>query len=159
MRVWILLIMLSSLFREDLHGRVVGISDGDTFTLLTEEHAQVKVRLHGIDAPEKGQEFGQAAKKALSGLIYGHTVVVTGKGKDRYGRTIGMVFVDDRNINEEMLRLGMAWHYLKYDKDPRWDAFERIAREARTGLWSQADPMAPWEWRAARRVARSDLTP
>jgi micrococcal nuclease len=159
MHTWILLMMLSSLFRDDLHGRVVGISDGDTFTLLTDDQVQVKVRLHGIDAPEKGQAFGQAAKKALSGLVYGHTVMVTDKGKDRYGRTIGMVYADDRNINEEMLRLGMAWHYLKYDKDPRWDALERVARESGTGLWSQTDPMAPWEWRAARRTAKSGLTP
>lgn len=146
-----LLLWLMSPGGEDIRGRVVGIADGDTFTLLTQDHVQVKVRLHGIDAPEKGQDFGKRAKQELSDLVFGKEVKVTDMGRDRYGRTIGMVFASGVNINEEMLKRGMAWHYLKYDKDARWDALEHAARAAHVGLWAQPDPVAPWDWRAAKK--------
>lgn len=151
MAFWSILLFMFTSFQSDLEGRVVAIADGDTFTLLKEGNMQVKIRLHGIDAPEKAQDFGKRAKQELSGLIFGKHVRVVDMGRDRYGRTIGMVFVDELNINEEMLKRGMAWHYLKYDKAERWDELERAARAARVGLWSQPGAMAPWEWRSMRR--------
>lgn len=154
MSIWSFLLLITISSSSTLSGRVVGIADGDTFTLLTDENLQVKIRLHGIDAPEKGQDFGKRAKQELSTLIFGKTVDVIDKGKDRYGRTIGMVFLGEVNINEEMLRRGMAWHYLKYDKEARWDELERQARDARSGLWVQPGAIAPWEWRAAKRRAQ-----
>jgi endonuclease YncB( thermonuclease family) len=151
MHIFSALLFLAAFFSSTIIGHVVAIADGDTFTLLTEGNVQVKVRLHGIDAPEKRQDFGKRAKQELSTLIYGREVRVTDKGRDRYGRTIGLVYVGQLNINEEMLRRGMAWHYLKYDHDASWDELERTARESHLGLWSQLSPLAPWEWRAMKR--------
>jgi len=142
------------LFQSVIKGRVVGITDGDTFTLLTPDHIQYKIRLHGIDAPEKGQDFGSRSKQALGTLISGKEVEVQDRGKDRYGRTIGMVWVAGRNINEEMLRQGMAWHFFKYDKDPQWSEVERAAREAHAGLWAQPAAVAPWDWRRLKKDRR-----
>jgi micrococcal nuclease len=132
----------------DFTGKVVSIADGDTFTLLTEENDRVKVRLHGIDCPEKKQDFGQVAKQKLGSLVFSKTVHVVKKDVDRYGRTVGLVY-DDHNIcvNEAMLKAGLAWHYLKYDQNPEWQQMENTARENHLGLWSQADPTPPWEWR------------
>lgn len=129
-------------------GKVVGIADGDTFTLLTDENDQIKIRLHGIDCPEKKQDFGQVAKQKLSELIFGKQVSVVKKDIDRYKRTVGLVY-DDQNkcINEEMLKAGLAWHYIKYDQNPEWQAMEDEARNNRLGLWSQPNPTPPWEWR------------
>jgi endonuclease YncB( thermonuclease family) len=146
------ILLLPLFFQPLLKGRVVGIADGDTFTLLTPEHVQYKIRLHGIDAPEKGQDFGNRSKQALGNLIAGKDVEVQDRGKDRYGRTIGMVFLKGKNINEEMLRQGMAWHFLKYDKNPRWSELEGATREAHVGLWSQPGAVAPWDWRKAKKA-------
>jgi endonuclease YncB( thermonuclease family) len=112
---------------------------------------QYKIRLHGIDAPEKGQDFGNRSRQALAGLVAGKEVEVQDRGKDRYGRTIGMVFQNGRNINEEMLRQGMAWHYLKYDQDPLWQDIEASAKAVGRGLWAQPGAIAPWAWRKAKR--------
>ena len=146
------LLFMPLLFQATLKGRVVGISDGDTFTLLTADHVSYKIRLHGIDAPEKKQDFGNRSKQMLSNLIAGKDVIVQDRGKDRYGRTIGMVMLNELNINEEMLRQGMAWHFLKYDKNPRWSELEGAAREAHIGLWSQPGAVAPWDWRKAKKA-------
>ncbi len=144
--------LLISLVQHELSGKAVGISDGDTFTLLTSDHVQYKIRLHGIDCPEKKQDFGNRARQALSTLLLGKDIRVQIKGKDRYGRTVGMVYANAENINEQMLIQGMAWHYLKYDQDARWSSLEASARKLKNGLWSQQDPMAPWEWRKAKKT-------
>lgn len=130
-----------------LKGKVVAISDGDTFTLLTEEKKQVKVRLHGIDCPEKNQPFGNVAKQKLSELIFGKQVVVLTKGLDRWKRVIGVVYQDEMNVNEAMLKSGMAWHYKKYDDNEEWASQEQTARVAKVGLWTEAEPTPPWKWR------------
>ena len=134
-----------------LHLRVVGVHDGDTLTGLDGSEAQHKVRLDGIDAPELGQPFGQASKKALSEKVFGKDVTVIPQGKDRYGRTIGHVMIDGRDVNLEMLAEGMAWHYKKYDRhEPRARA-ETDARESAKGLWADRRAVPPWEWRATGR--------
>lgn len=131
--------------------RVVGVHDGDTLTGLDESKTQVKVRLDAIDAPELGQPFGQAAKKALSEKVFGKDVVVIAKTRDKYGRTVGHVLIDGRDVNLEMLEQGMAWHYTKYDKNVRLSRAEGEARAAQRGLWQDRDPVPPWDWRKIKR--------
>jgi micrococcal nuclease len=130
------------------YGRVVSIIDGDTFIVLLNNNQQEKIRLHGIDCPEKNQDFGQAAKKKLSELIFSQKVLVKRTDKDRYGRTIAVVYDDKNNcVNEEMIRTGYAWHYLKYDNNKAWAQLETEARLAKRGLWFQPNAIPPWKWR------------
>jgi endonuclease YncB( thermonuclease family) len=131
--------------------KVVGVHDGDTITGLDDSKTQFKVRLDAIDAPELGQPFGQASKKALSEKVFGKEVVVIAKTKDRYGRTVGHVMIDGRDVNLEMLEEGMAWHYKKYDRNGRLARAEEEARVAKKGLWTDGDPVPPWDWRASEK--------
>lgn len=137
-----------------LHLKVVGVHDGDTLTGIDENKAQHKIRLDAIDAPELGQPYGQAAKKALSAKVFGKQVVVIPKTTDRYGRTIGQVVVDGRDVNRELIEEGMAWHYTQYDDDERRRDAERSARDAARGLWQGPDPEAPWDHRREQRQVR-----
>ena len=130
-----------------LHLRVVSVHDGDTITGLDESKTQYKIRLDAIDAPELGQPFGQASKKALSEKVFGKDVVVIVKTKDKYGRTVGHILIDGRDVNLMMLEEGMAWHYKHYDRNARLARAEDEARAAKKGLWSDGDPVPPWEWR------------
>ena len=133
----------------ELTGRVIAIADGDTFTLLTADKQQIKIRLAEIDAPESGQPYGNKSKQALSGLIFGKDVKVITQTKDRYGRTVGWPHVDGISVSEEMLRLGAAWVYREYVIHEVLFAVELEAREAKRGLWgiSEAQNMPPWQWR------------
>ena len=137
----------------EMRGKVVGVSDGDTVTVLDAERHQHKVRLAGIDAPEKAQAFSQASKTSLSDQIFGREVVVTWDKRDRYGRIIGKISVDFRDVCLEQVRRGMAWHYKQYARDQApddrgaYDEAEVAARAARAGLWRDVAPVAPWEWR------------
>jgi endonuclease YncB( thermonuclease family) len=143
---------------EGIRGRVVSIADGDTFTLLTEDKKQVKVRLHGIDCPERAQDFGQVARQKLSDLVFNQQVRVVEKDIDRYKRTVGIAYTsDNRCVNEELLRAGLAWHYAQYDNNPEWAALEREAREQRIGLWSQRNPVRPSEYRKSKREPAQKL--
>ncbi|HSC52516.1 MAG TPA: thermonuclease family protein [Phnomibacter sp.] len=131
-----------------LRGKVVAIADGDTFTLLISGNKQVKIRLHGIDCPEKKQAYGMVARQCLSDSIFGKTIEVKVFNKDRYGRSIGMVYTPKgTNMNESLLKAGLAWHFKKYDKNPNWAVLEDKARKAKRGLWADAHAIAPWEWR------------
>lgn len=132
---------------EVLRGRVVGVTDGDTLTLLTPEGVQVKVRLAEIDAPEKAQPFGQRSKESLSELVFGKKVELQVQSTDRYGRTVGYVMVDAMNVNLEQVKRGMAWAYRQYLRDQEMLMAEEIAKEAKRGLWSQPKPIPPWEYR------------
>jgi endonuclease YncB( thermonuclease family) len=131
--------------------RVVRVSDGDTFTGLDAENRQVKVRLHGIDAPEAKQAFGTVARKALADLIADKTVSVEEVDKDRYGRVIARVKIADKLVNAEMVRAGLAWRYVTYDKRNEFGGLEVDARRHRRGLWTDAHPVAPWEWRKTEK--------
>ncbi|MGI8598200.1 MAG: thermonuclease family protein [Chitinophagaceae bacterium] len=128
-------------------------ADGDTFTLLTNEKIQVKIRLHGIDCPENGQPFSKAAKDFLSALIFYKVVEVEKKDIDRYGRTIGIVSINGKNVNEAFLIAGLAWHYTYYDKNVTWSAFQNEAMKQKAGLWSEPNPVAPWEWRRIKKAS------
>lgn len=129
-----------------LTGRVVKVQDGDTFTLLTKRNEQVKIRLHGIDAPEKGQDFSRKSKEYLSDLIAGKKVTVEHKGSDQYKRVLGIAYVNRLNVNEEMLRKGLAWRY-KYNKDPRYLELQEKARKKKLNIWSMKNQVDPWQWR------------
>lgn len=140
-----------------LEGRVVGVADGDTVTVLDADRRQHKVRLAGIDAPEKGQAFGRRSKQALSDRVFGQDVVVAYSKKDRYGRIVGRIEAGGRDVNLELVRAGAAWVYRQYlrelpepDRQRYLDAEER-ARSDSAGLWRDADPAPPWAWRKARR--------
>ena len=140
-----------------LTGRVVGVSDGDTLTLLDATNTQHKIRLSGIDSPEKGQPFGQVCKKSLSDLAYDRVGAVESNKLDRYGRVIGKVLVNGQDVNLEQIRRGCGWHYKKYENEQilddrlSYNAAEESARASRVGLWTDNEPMPPWDWRKARR--------
>ncbi|NQZ70673.1 MAG: thermonuclease family protein [Lentisphaeria bacterium] len=127
-------------------GKVVRVLDGDTIVVLVDEK-QIKVRFAHIDTPEKAQAFGNQAKKALSAKIFGKQVRIQVDTIDRYGRSIGNVYLDKRWINQEMITEGWAWHYKTYSKDEKLAALEQKAKEANLGLWADAKAVAPWNWR------------
>ena len=134
-------------------GKVVGVSDGDTITVLDASKTQFKIRLEGIDAPEKAQPFGQKSKEHLSDLVFGKQVVVESDKTDKYGRTVGKVLVNGKDANLEQMRSGFAWHYKEYQKeqsasDPLdYTSAETFAKSSKAGLWRDPKPMPPWEWR------------
>lgn len=132
---------------DNFSGRVIGVSDGDTIKVLDSHFVQHKVRLANIDAPESGQAYGQVAKAKLSELVYGQNVVVQDQGSDRYGRTIGTVYLGTANINQEMVRAGLAWTYTRYATDPVYKQLELAARSSRSGLWQDQSPVYPELWR------------
>ena len=138
------------IFNELIEGKVVGITDGDTFTLLDQGKKQLKVRLYGIDCPEKKQDFGSVAKTRLSELIFGKQVQIEFKSYDRWRRTVANVFCDGKNVNELLLAEGLAWHFTKYDDNPKWSVLEKNAREKKLGLWSYGNPVPPWKWRRSK---------
>jgi endonuclease YncB( thermonuclease family) len=134
-------------------GRVVGIADGDTLTVLMAERDEVRVRLAEIDAPEATQPFGARAKQVLSSLAFGRTARVSVVDTDQYGRTVARLYVGTLDVNAEMVRQGAAWVYVRYSRDPVLPGLEREAQRMRLGLWAlpQAERMPPWEWRQLRR--------
>lgn len=152
-----LVLFLSSHFvwAEDLRGQVVGITDGDTITVRVVGQPAVKVRLAEIDAPEKGQPFGQQSKKVLSSLVYGRAVLVDVSSQDRYGRSIGRVFVLSPavDVSAAMVDAGAAWVFDRYAKDQSLYDLQNAAREHHRGLWAlpSSDQVPPWEWRRAAR--------
>ncbi len=131
-------------------GKVVSVFDGDSMQLLVDGR-QVDVRIHGIDAPERSQAFSTVARRALANLVFGKTVDVDTVETDRYGRRVGHVRVDGVNVALEQLRGGFAWHYTYYSKDAAYAAAEREARAARRGLWQDAAPVPPWDFRQRKR--------
>lgn len=136
----------------DLHGKVVGIKDGDTLELLTADKRLYAIRLAEIDAPEKGQPYDQKARQALSDLCFGQQVTARTVTIDRYGRTVSRVYRDGVDINAELVRGGAVWLYRKYLTDPSLVPLEEEARAARRGIWSLPphEQVPPWEWRRRR---------
>lgn len=146
--IFLLLVTSNLVFSQTvLIGKVVAISDGDTFTLLDENKVQHKVRLAEIDAPENSQPFGKASKKYLSELIFSKTVKVIYTETDRYQRIIGKVYIGQMYISEEMIRTGNAWHFKRYSESKKLSYLEKEAQVNKRGLWSVPGAIAPWEWR------------
>ena len=135
-------------------GKVVSVHDGDTVTVRTDDGQTLKVRLQGIDAPELKQPFGSRSRDELSALVKGKPVTLVERGRDKYGRTLGNVLVDGVDANARQVATGMAWHYARFDKSPALARAQEAARAARTGLWGDAAPVAPWEWRAGEQARR-----
>lgn len=156
-----LLCILSPAHAETLMGRVVGVHDGDTLTLLDAQKRQTKVRLAEIDTPEGKQPYGSRSKQALSDLVFGKTVLVDIRDIDRYGRTVGRVSVGSTDVNAAMVASGAAWVYRQYSKDAQLLALEAEARAAQRGLWGlpEAQRTPPWEWRRAQREGKAASPP
>jgi endonuclease YncB( thermonuclease family) len=138
---------------EIITGQVVGVADGDTITVLDADKVQHKIRLAGIDAPEKKQAFGNRSKESLSDLVFDKTVNVETDKRDRYRREIGKVLVNGRDVNLVQVERGMAWFYRQYQRDQSpndrklYEAAEDAAKAGRRGLWRDVDPTPPWEYR------------
>ena len=154
----LLLTLASTAHAETVTGRGVGVADGDTITVLDADRMQHKIRLAGIDAPEKKQPFGNRSKESLSELAYDKTVDVETSKRDRYGRQIGKVLVNGRDVNLMQVERGMAWFYRQYQREQSpndrrlYEAAEDAAKAEKRGLWHDADPVAPWEFRHAKRL-------
>lgn len=127
--------------------KVVGIKDGDTFKVLY-NNSEITIRLNHIDCPEKKQPYGKNAKSKASDLCFGKIVKIVSNGKkDRYKRLIAEVYFNNININKELVKNGLAWHFKKYSSDVEYAKIERQARKSKAGLWQEKNPIAPWDWR------------
>ncbi len=151
--------LLSPALAETLFGHCVGVADGDTCTLLLTDDAggkrTEKIRFHGIDAPESHQAYGKAAKKFVSGLIYGKDIRVEAQTRDKYGRLVGKIYVGDTFVNLEVVKAGYAWWFRQYGAGETAIAeAEEAARAARRGLWQDKNPVAPWDFRHKPELAR-----
>jgi endonuclease YncB( thermonuclease family) len=152
----IFLLLTIKLQAATLQGKVVSVADGDTLTVLDDNKTQHKIRLKGIDAPEKAQAFGQKSKQSLNQLAHSKMVTVEFEKKDKYGRTVGKVLLNGTDVCLEQIKLGMAWHYKQYQseqsKEDR-DTYAQAEQTARTqvvGLWKDKSPTPPWEFRRQR---------
>lgn len=149
-----LVIVAASSFLYAWTGKVVGITDGDTIKVL-HDHQEVKIRLHGVDTPEKKQAYGNAAKKATAKLTAGKIVKVEQTDTDRYHRTVAIITVAGVNVNQALVQSGYAWVYPKYCKQEfcrDWLKLEEQAKKARIGLWKDSNPEPPWIWRKTSKL-------
>ena len=148
-------VLTSALFAEAITGKVISIADGDTVTIINNSQ-QTKIRLAEIDTPEKNQPYGKKAKQALSDFIFNREVEVEVVTIDRYGRTVGKIFLDNQNINREMVKAGHAWVYVKYAKDKTLFVLEKNAKENQLGLWAlpEGERIPPWQWRKNKRQSK-----
>ena len=134
--------------------RVVSVHDGDTITCLDEGNKQHRIRIDGIDAPERGQPFGNVARDRMTTLAKGKTATIHGHGNDRYGRLLATVEIEGDDLGLRLVAEGLAWHYVQFNNDPLLAAAEQKARVARRGLWADAKPVPPWEWRASVKARK-----
>jgi endonuclease YncB( thermonuclease family) len=157
-RIIVLLLLLgvslesiAQVIPQTFSGKVTSVKDGDTIEVLYQGNP-VRIRLAHVDTPEKGQPYGNNAKQFASDFCFNRVVKIVQTDKpDRYGRLIALVQIDGRTLNLELVRAGLAWHFLKYSKDQTYAGAEIDARTKKIGLWSQPNPISPWDWRAASR--------
>jgi len=151
------LLLAAACAADSIQGRVVGVADGDTLTVLDSEKVQHKIRLAGIDAPEKKQAFGNRSKESLSELVFDRLITVETTKNDKYGRAIGKVLVNGQDVNLVQLKRGMAWFYRQYQREQSaedrrlYDAAEMQAKGDRRGLWVDQDPVPPWIFRHSKQ--------
>ena len=142
---------------DTLTGKVIHVQDGDSITVLDDTRTQHKIRLSGIDAPERGQAFGNVSKESLAEQVAGQSVAVEWDKVDRYGRKVGKVLLAGLDSNLVQIKRGLAWHYKKYEREQSpadrqsYAAAEAEARAAKLGLWRDAEPTPPWEFRRKGR--------
>lgn len=138
---------------DTITGKVIAVTDGDTIKVLDAQNVQHKVRLAGIDAPESKQAYGTRSKKSLSDLVFGKMVTVEFSKHDRYGRIVGKVLYEKVDMDLQQVEVGLAWHYKQYAREQTtsdrrlYAAAEDRARVAHLGLWHDANPIPPWQWR------------
>lgn len=134
-------------FSQNITAEVIGVKDGDTVVILVEDKP-VTVRLAHVDAPEKNQPYGAAAKKFTSEFCFGKIVTIIGDGKkDRNGRWIAEIFYRNQNLGKVLVRNGLAWHFKRYSKNAVYAELELNARQKKKGLWQEENAAAPWDWR------------
>ena len=154
--------ILDSSGRQELSGRVIAIADGDTITILDSANTQHRIRLQGIDAPESHQAFGEQSRLNLSEMIFGKDVSVSYQKVDQYGRLVGKILLDGKDINLEQVKAGMAWHYKFYEDEQTpedRDLYARAEAEARAahlGLWQNPNPTEPYHFRKEENRERRD---
>ena len=147
-----LLVLFPSLAYASFIGPVVAVKDGDSIEVLYNTHPE-RIRLSGIDCPEKGQAYGNRAKQATSALVFGRDVILQTHGQDKYGRTLADILLrDGTNVNHELVKDGWCWWYRKYaPRDTILEELEKEARDAKKGLWADPQPVPPWQWRRRTR--------
>ena len=152
--IFIIFLLFSLLsLAEELIGKVIKVSDGDTITVLDSNNQKHKIRLKGIDAPESQQVYGDISTQSLAKLVYDKEVLVVWDKKDKYYRILGKVIVGGRDANYEQLKKGLAWYYKQYEKDlidedkKKYSEAEEWARNYTEGLWADSNSMPPWEFR------------
>lgn len=149
-KIGLLILFTVLCFGADLSGRVVKVVDGDTITLLTAEKKQIKIRLYGIDAPEKKQAFGEKSRNFLADRVGGKVVEIKGMGVDKYKRFLAVIYFKGTDINAELVKNGYAWAFVKYSND--YIGLENLARRSKTGLWRDKNAIAPWEFRKNKKL-------
>lgn len=157
-KLWLVLLFLlfysgyDTLKKEIIIGKAVAITDGDTFKLLTKDSLLIKVRLANIDCPEKKQPFSKKAKQFAADGIFNKTVTLYVLKKDRYQRYIAnVIYGDSLNLSHELVKQGLAWHYVKYSKDTVLQSLEDKAKLNKVGLWEDKNAIAPWTWRSNKK--------
>lgn len=158
--VAVICLIVNPVYAQEHHGKVIGITDGDTFTLMTKDHEKLKIRLAEIDTPEKAQPYGKKARQALADLIFQEDVIVIQTTIDRYGRIIGEVYKDQSYINAFMVEIGAAWVYRDYaDEDSPLYELEADAKAREIGMWKmpEAQITPPWEWRREQRQKKDSI--
>ena len=138
-----------------IQGKVVKVIDGDTFDLLLKDNTTIRIRMNGIDSPEKGQPYFKNAKQGLASFIFGEKVSIVSIGKDRYKRTLADVYVGNYFINLKMISTGLAWHYKKYSSTKTLATAELEAKAIKIGLWSLPNPIPPWDFRDVKKKSIS----
>ncbi len=151
--LWILLLSTNLLLSaKTIVGKVIGVKDGDTIEILTDNKEPITIRLHEVDCPEKKQDYGTKAKQFTSDLCYGKRVTVKIANTDRYGRIVGTVILPDKSIlNEELVKAGLAWQYKQYSKSEKLQKLEEEAKTKKLGLWADKNPTPPWEFRHSKK--------
>lgn len=144
----------SAFVHKDSLYKVIGIGDGDTFDILVRKK-KVRIRLDGIDAPERGMPYYKVSKRFLSDLVFSKKVKILVIKTDQYQRLVAKSFVDSVDVSAQMLKSGMAWHYKKYNSSKNYAQYETKAKKQKQGLWQDQKPIAPWEIRKIRRSGQS----
>ncbi|SEC67260.1 Endonuclease YncB, thermonuclease family [Tenacibaculum sp. MAR_2009_124] len=146
----LIFIISSTMCLAQLKGKVVRVKDGDTIVILDKDNVQHTIRVADIDCPEYKQPFSKKAKQYVSDQIYLYEVEIKEKTIDRYGRIVAYVLYRGKNLSEELLKKGLAWHYVKYSDSDNFQELEDHAKTLKIGLWSISNPTAPWDWRKRR---------
>ena len=153
-----LLIPVAMAVSDTFVGKCVSVHDGDTLGVM-HNGKEEKIRVWGIDCPELHQDFGSRAKQFTSDQVFGKIVTIEVKSHDRYGRTVGRVKVDGKDLSLELAKSGMAWYYRKYSNDQQLASAEKDARDKKIGLWSAPNPLPPWDFRKNRIAVRKNTSP